>query len=78
LGVAKVDVGNIKVGYDRQNPQYTIHKPPTYFDYADVLIYRPNGDNFQRIFFDEIRFADTLEDAMGRPAASQPVKPTIP
>jgi len=27
-----------------------------------VLIYRPNGDNFQRFFFDEIRFADSLDD----------------
>jgi len=27
------------------------------------LIYRANGDNFQRIFFDEVRFADALEDA---------------
>jgi hypothetical protein len=62
-GAVKVDLSKIKVGYDRSNPQYTTQKPPTYFDYADVLIYRLNGDNFQRIFFDEIRFADTLEDA---------------
>jgi hypothetical protein len=66
-GVVKLDLANIKVGYDRQNPQYTSHKPPTFFDYADVLVYRVNGDNFQRFFFDEIRFADTLEDASSPP-----------
>jgi hypothetical protein len=64
-GTAKVDLTSIKVGFDPNNPQYTTHKPPPFFDYADVLIYRPNGDNFQRFFFDEIRFADTLDDATG-------------
>jgi len=62
-GTPKLDLSNIKVGYDPHNPQYAAHKPPPYFDYADVLIYRANGDNFQRIFFDEVRFADALEDA---------------
>jgi len=62
-GTAKLDLSGLKVGYDRGNPQYTTHKPQSNFDYVDVMLYRPNGDNFQRVFYDEIRFADTLKDA---------------
>lgn len=62
-GVLKADLSKLKVGYDPKNPQYTTHKPSPFFDYADVLIYRANGENAQRFFFDEIRFADSQEEA---------------
>jgi hypothetical protein len=55
-GAPVLDLGHIKVGYDPSNPQYGKHAPTSYFDYVDTLIYRANGANFQRIFFDDIRF----------------------
>ena len=70
-GAVKLDLDKVKVGYDPANPQYAGHKPPPYFDYADVLLYRTNGDNFQRVFFDEVRFADTLADASPEPERAE-------
>jgi hypothetical protein len=38
-------------------------KSASQFDYVDTQIYCTNGNNSQRIFFDEICFANALAEA---------------
>lgn len=62
-GKELLNLQNIKVGYDSANPQYHSHKPANKIATVNVCLYRLNGQNFQRFYFDEIRFADSFEDA---------------
>ena len=59
----KLKLEHIKVGYNPEHPQYAAHKPSTRLASVNVCLYRLNGQNFQRYFFDEIKFADRYEDA---------------
>jgi Polysaccharide lyase len=65
-GEEKLKLGGIRVGYNPDNPQYKDHRPPDHIAAVNVALYRLNGQNFQRFFFDEIKFADTREDATVR------------
>jgi hypothetical protein len=58
-----LNLQNVKVGYNPANPQYQSHKPSNKIATVNVCLYRLNGQNFQRFYFDEIRFADSFEDA---------------
>jgi hypothetical protein len=59
--VLKLD--HIKVGYNPGNPQYAAHKPPDHIAAVDIALYRLNGQNYQRFYFDEVKFADNYADA---------------
>jgi hypothetical protein len=60
----KLKLDHIKVGYNPENPRYTDRKPSQHIVGVNVCLYRMNGQNFQRFFFDEIKFADRFEDAV--------------
>jgi hypothetical protein len=62
-GQVVLALDRIKVGFDPSNPQYAGHAPTPIFDYVDAMIYRTNGANCQRFYFDDIRLADTLAAA---------------
>jgi hypothetical protein len=59
----KFKLENIKLGYDPDNPQYADHKPSNRLASVNVCLYRMNGQNHQRVWFDEIKFADRQADA---------------
>lgn len=59
----KLKLENIKLGYNPDNPQYADHKPSNRLASVNVCLYRMNGQNFQRVWFDEIKFADQQADA---------------
>ena len=46
-------------------------EPKGFHDRNRKGCYRTNGDNFQRVFFDEVRFADTLSDASPEPERAE-------
>jgi hypothetical protein len=58
----KLKLENIKVGYNPSNPEYGKQKPANTMA-VSLCIYRLNGDNRQRFFFDELKFADTAKEA---------------
>ncbi len=60
-----LNLQSIKVGFDPANPRYGRHRPANKISTVSVCLYRLNGQNFQRFYFDEIRFADSFEDASG-------------
>jgi hypothetical protein len=62
-GEEKLKLDHIKVGYNPANPQYGDHKPSNRLASVNVCLYRLNGQNFQRFYFDEIKFADSQRDA---------------
>jgi len=62
-GRQKLKLEHIKVGYNPRNPQYAAHKPSDHIAAVDIALYRLNGRNFQRFYFDEVRFADSFADA---------------
>ncbi len=62
----KLKLDHIRVGYNPANPQYGDLKPSNRLASVNVCLYRLNGQNFQRFFFDEIKFADTQQDAEPR------------
>jgi hypothetical protein len=62
-GQEKLKLDHLRVGYNPANPQYGDHKPSNRLASVNVCLYRLNGQNFQRFFFDEIKFADSSEDA---------------
>ena len=62
-GQPKLNLTNIRVGYNPAHPQYTAQKPSNRLASVNVCLYRMNGQNFQRFFFDEIKFASTAADA---------------
>ncbi len=59
----KLKLDHIRVGYNPENPQYGERKPSSRLASINICLYRLNGQNFQRFFFDEIKFADRQEDA---------------
>jgi hypothetical protein len=59
----KLKLENIKLGYNPDNPQYADHKPSNRLASVNVCLYRMNGQNHQRVWFDEIKFADRQADA---------------
>jgi hypothetical protein len=54
---------NLKLGYNPENVQYADHKPSNRLASVNVCLYRINGQNHQRVWFDEIKFADRQADA---------------
>ncbi|HEY2881402.1 MAG TPA: heparin lyase I family protein [Pirellulales bacterium] len=62
-GREKLNLAHVKVGYDPEHPQYADHKPSIHLAGVNVCLYRMNGQNNQRFYFDEIKFADRFEDA---------------
>ena len=63
-GRQRLNLEHIKVGYDPAHPQYDGHKPSNRFASVNVGLYRLNGQNFQRVYFDELKFADRYDDAV--------------
>jgi len=63
-GKEKLKLDQVKIGYDPDNPQYAGHKPSNRFASVNVCLYRLNGQNFQRFYFDELKFADRYDDAV--------------
>jgi hypothetical protein len=59
----KLKLENTKLGYNPENPQYADHKPSNRLASVNVCLYRMNGQNHQRVWFDEIKFADRQADA---------------
>jgi hypothetical protein len=59
-GEEKIKLESLAVGYDRSRYPGNIHPSKTMA--VDCCLYRVGGKSAQRIFFDEIKFADTLED----------------
>ena len=52
-GKQVADVTRHKVGFDPSNPEYGSHRPASQFSSVDILLYRENGDSFQRVYFDD-------------------------
>jgi hypothetical protein len=63
-GREKLKLEHIKVGYDPANPQYHDHKPSNRLASVNVCLYRLNGRNLQRLYFDELKFSDRYDDAV--------------
>jgi hypothetical protein len=53
-GKQVADVTHHKVGFNPGNPQYADQRPAKQFAGVDILLYRKNGDSFQRIYFDDV------------------------
>lgn len=53
-GKQVADVAHHKVGFDPANPQYDTQRPAKQFAGVDILLYRKNGDSFQRVYFDDV------------------------
>jgi hypothetical protein len=59
----KLKLENVKVGFNPNNPVYDDRKPSNRLASVNVCLYRMNGQNFQRVFFDEVKFANQQADA---------------
>ena len=64
-GKIVADQQNIRVGYT-PNKRFGNAYPSKFFQSVDVLLYRQNGETHQKVFFDDIRLADTFEGASPR------------
>jgi hypothetical protein len=60
-GIEKLNLNHTTIGYDRV--RYPTKPTPLETFAVDCCIYRHNGMSSQRFFFDEIKFADTFDDA---------------
>jgi hypothetical protein len=56
-GKQVADLTDQKIGFDRDNPEYSKYKPSTTFDDVDILLYRKNGPSFQRFYFDDVNLS---------------------
>ena len=63
-GKEKLKLEHIKVGYNPDNSQYHDHKPSNRLASVNVCLYRLNGQNCQRFYFDELKFSERYEDAV--------------
>jgi hypothetical protein len=53
-GKRVADVTHHKIGFDPSNPEYGTKRPSDQIDAVDILLYRDNGNSFQRIYFDNV------------------------
>ena len=55
-GREKLNLTKIKIGYDPENPQYADQKPSIHLAGVNVCLYRMNGQNHQRVYFDDLTY----------------------